>query len=328
MLHRLGDADAELGAQRRQLVDELGRRDQPARAEGGGEDLRGRAQVDDDVGVHAVQGRQRADVVAELAVVVVLDDDRAGGPGPPDQRLPAAHRKPPAERVLMGGRGVEQPEIAGELLGNDAVRVDPARHDPRPGPPQHLAAGGVARLLDAGLVARRQQHVRQQREPARHPLGDQDLLRPDGKPAGPAQVGGDFLAKLGEPVRVGPPGREVRARLPPRTPPGGRIDPVRPGDAGLQICISRGAAPRAPRCPCGRPRRQNPPSSEPPAGTDPRVVPGRGTAGGEDGGGLGDVGHVGAGAVAALEPPLREQAGVRVGHHRPAHAERDGQVAA
>src|SRR3984885_1994533 len=32
--------------------------------------------------------------------------------------------------------------------------------------------------------------------------------------------------------------------------------------------------------------------------------------------------------MAALEPALREEAGVRVGHHRPAHAERGGQVAA
>ena len=151
------DADAERRAQRRQLVDELRRRDQPTRAEGGGEDLRRRAEVDDDVGVHAVQGRQRADVVAELAVVVVLDDDRSGGPGPRDQCLPAADRKPPAERVLMGGRGVEQLEIAGEFLGDDAVRVDPARHDPRPGPAQHLPARGIARFLDAGLLARRQE---------------------------------------------------------------------------------------------------------------------------------------------------------------------------
>jgi hypothetical protein len=183
VLHRLGDTDAELRAQRRQLVDELRRRDQPARAEGGGEGLRCGAEVDDDVRVHAVQGRQRADVVAELAVVVVLDDDRAGRPGPRDQCLSAAHRKPPAERVLMGGRGVEQREIVGEFLGNDAVRVDPAGHDPRPGPAQHLAARGVARFLDAGLVTGRQEHVREQRKPARHPLGDQNLLRPDGKPA-------------------------------------------------------------------------------------------------------------------------------------------------
>jgi hypothetical protein len=183
VLHRLGDADAELRAQRRQLVDQLRRRDQPARAEGGGEDLRRRAQVDDDVRVHAVQGRQRADVVAELAVIVVLDDDRAGRPGPRDQCLPATDRKPPAQRVLVGGRGVEQLEIVGELLGNDAVRVDPAGHDPRPGSAQHLAAGGVAGFLDAGLVARRQEDVREQREPARHALGDQDPLRPDDKPA-------------------------------------------------------------------------------------------------------------------------------------------------
>jgi hypothetical protein len=183
VLDRLGDADAELRAQRRQPVDELRRRDQPARAEGGGEDLRCRAQVDDDVWVHAVQGRQRADVIAELAVVVVLDDDRAGRPGPPEQRLPATHRKPPAKRVLMGGRGVQQLEIVGQFLGNDAVRVDPAGHDLRPGSVQHLAARGVARFLDAGLVTGRQERVREQREPARHPLGDQDLLRPDGKPA-------------------------------------------------------------------------------------------------------------------------------------------------
>ena len=55
--------------------------------------------------------------------------------------------------------------------------------DTRPGSVQHLAANGVARFLDAGLVTRRQEDVREQREPTRHALGDQDPLRPDGKPA-------------------------------------------------------------------------------------------------------------------------------------------------
>ncbi len=183
MLDRLGDADAEARAQRRQLVDQLGRRDQPARAEGRRQHLRRGTEVDDDGRVHAVQRGQRADVVAELAVVVVLDDDRAGRPGPRDQGLPAVHRQAAAERVLVGGRGVEQPQIAGQFPGDDAVRVDPARHDLGPGPAQDLAAGGVTGLLQSGPVPRRQQRVREQREPARHPLGDQDVRRRDGKPA-------------------------------------------------------------------------------------------------------------------------------------------------
>ncbi len=117
-------------------------------------------------GIHAVQRGQRADVVAELAVVVVLDHERPGGPRPRDERLPAAHREAAAQRVLVGRRGVEQLEIAGEPLGENAVRVDPAGHDLRPGPAQDLTARGIAGLLDAGLVARGEQRVREQRKAA------------------------------------------------------------------------------------------------------------------------------------------------------------------
>ena len=251
---------------------------------------------------------------------------------PRDERLPAADRQAAAERVLVGGRGVEQPEVAGQLLGDDAVRVDPAGHDPRPGPVQHLAAGGVAGLLDAGLVARRQQRVRQQRQPARDPLGDQDLLRPYGEPAGSAQVGGDLLAELGEPVRVGQPGREVRAGLPPGAPPGGGVDPFRPGDPGLQVDGGAGrvgpAGQRRGRTRAAERSGSSGRNTDIGACQSRRIRAGVRPAAGRSRCGRGDVGHVRAGAVTALEPALREQAGVGVGDHRPADAERGREVAA
>jgi hypothetical protein len=235
VLDRLGYPRPDPRPQRGQLVDQPGRGDQPARAEGGGQHLGRGAEVDDDAGVHAVQRGQRADVVAELAVVVVFHDDRAGLPGPRDQRLPAAHRQAAAERVLVGGGGVEQPQVTGQFLGDEAVPVDPAGHHPGAGPAQDLAPGGVTGLLQPGPVPRRQQRVREQREPAGHPLGDQDAGRRHGQPAGAAQVGGDLQAQLGQPVGVGPAGRQTRPRLPPRPPPGGGLDSAGPGDPGLQV---------------------------------------------------------------------------------------------
>ncbi len=166
VLHGLGDPLAERGPQLREPLDQPGVRDQPARAEPRGQHLRRGPEVDDHFGVHAVQRGQRPDVVTELAVVVVLDDDRAAVARPGGQRLPPADREAAAERVLVRGGRIEQPQVAGKLVGDYAVGVDAAGHDLRASPAQHLPGGRVARFFDADLVPGAQQR-RRQRAPGR-----------------------------------------------------------------------------------------------------------------------------------------------------------------
>src|ERR1039458_1095515 len=97
VLDRSGYALAEFRRGRGEHRDEVRPGDQPARAERWGERLAGGAEVDDQVRVEAEQGGQGGDVVAELTVVVVLDDERPGGPGPGGQRLAARDRQAAAQ---------------------------------------------------------------------------------------------------------------------------------------------------------------------------------------------------------------------------------------
>ncbi len=83
--------------------EQQGARDQPADPDVGAERLRQRAEQDDAFGVEAVEGRERGDVVAELGVVVVLDDDRAVARRPGQQAFPARDRQA-GRRSGTGGR--------------------------------------------------------------------------------------------------------------------------------------------------------------------------------------------------------------------------------
>ena len=212
VLHGFRHPLAEVRAQPRDALDQGRARHQPARADGRRQRLRRRAEVHDHLGVHAVQRGQRPDVVTELAVVVVFHDDRAGLTRPRGQRLPAAHRQAPAQRVLVRRRRVQQPQVTGKLLGHHAVRVHPAGHHLGARPGQHLARGRVAGFLDARLVSRPEQRRGQQRQPAGHAPGDQDVRRADAEGAGPAEVGGELGAQLGQPVRVRPRRRRLASR--------------------------------------------------------------------------------------------------------------------
>ena len=79
------------------------RQHHPGQPQAGGQGLAGGAQVDDAVRVEALEGADRLAVVAELAVVVVLQDQAAGAPGPVDGGGPPVGVQRDAGGELVGG---------------------------------------------------------------------------------------------------------------------------------------------------------------------------------------------------------------------------------
>ena len=107
----------------------VGRVRPASRGAGGRERLADRAERDDAVGGQALQRADRVAVVAELGVIVVLDDDPAASAGPRDQLLAAVSGEHDAGGPLVG-RGHQDGPGAGALERGDvdAVVVDRDRH--------------------------------------------------------------------------------------------------------------------------------------------------------------------------------------------------------
>ena len=112
----------------------------PARRQG----LARRPRVHHQVGRERLHGADRLPVVAELAVVVVLDHD----PAPLRERPAAGRRQRHAERELVGGREHDRVGVAGHgrLEGAALVKREQRRTPPLPGDDRRGAR--VAVLLD------------------------------------------------------------------------------------------------------------------------------------------------------------------------------------
>ncbi len=161
-----------------------------------------RSGVDHVLGRQGLHGPDRAAVVAELPVVVVLDHDRSGPCGPPPGLRPAMRRQRHAERELMRRREQHGPGVA-DLVDHRPVVVHRDR-------PRRQAAGldDVAVMLVAvGLHryargAPRRQDPAQQRQGLRESRADHDLIRRGAHPASPGQVDRKRGAQLGSSARV------------------------------------------------------------------------------------------------------------------------------
>ena len=273
------------------------------------EDLGGRAQVHHDAGVQPEQGRQRADVIPELAVVVVFDDQRPGRARPGDQRPSARNRKPAAERVLVGGGDVDHPQpgdTLGEVarLSDQAVGIHRAGDQACPVGGEHRPRGRVPGLLHSDLVTWPQQRGRDQPEAAGHAAGDHDLLGPAADSPAAPQVTGECRTERGAALRLRGGNGRLGAGAAPGPPPRRAVDAGHPGDARPQLDQPVSRARRLPR-----PWPAGPGAGRPPIPPVSRARPARA------------IGDIGARAMPALGPPLREQLGVRTGHDRPADPE-------
>ena len=147
-----------------------------------------RADVDDVVRRGALQGADRLPVVAELAVVVVLDDDAADAPRPRGERAGAVRCRVTPGRVMVGRGDHHGPPRRREGVGVRApIPSTASGDDPLPGEPHHLAVKGKPGILHARPRRRRPARREQVQRPARAG-GDHDPLRVGLHPAGAAEV--------------------------------------------------------------------------------------------------------------------------------------------
>jgi hypothetical protein len=98
-----------------------------------------------------VHGPDRAAVVAELGVVVVLQDQAVDPAGPVEQGAAALRREHHPGRELVGRAHDDRahPGIPVEVADPQPVAVDPGRRDPQPG-----GHGGRAQPVPAGVFDR------------------------------------------------------------------------------------------------------------------------------------------------------------------------------
>lgn len=251
------------------------------------------------LGIEPLDGPHGLPVVAELPVVVVLDDEPAGGPGPVDDGCPPRGVQGPAGGELVGGREEDGPVAAGEPVDPGAVRV----HAERPGADtvggEQLAVEGQPVLLRRPRSA---DHVREQPQPVRGARAEHDALRRGPHPAHPGEIAGQGPPQLGPPVRIAGPERVVGSggqRPPGRGEPGGAredrrvrlpLDEVmnRAGDAlGGTGPVHRGHG----GGPLGDPGPRPLAGGQPPFRDQLRVRVGDGVAGQAQVGGEGTVGR-------------------------------------
>lgn len=273
---------------------------QPADPQPGGDGFAGGAEVDDPFGIESLERTDRLPVVAELPVVVVLQDQPARGPRPVDGGRPPVGVERHPQRELVRRRqqhrtfapqrtglraecvqresGGAQPRVGEQVpVQVQPVRLD--RHLPHPSPPQHLP---------------------HQHQTVCEPRADDDPVRVGVHPAGPCQIVGQHGPQLGPPTRVPVSERFVGSggqRLPCGPEPLGAREGREVGRAGQQAV--RGA-PRL-RRPYGDGR-----------GRRTRYGPGC---------------HPGPRALPRGQPAFRHQFGVGVGHRVPGDSQVGGEGA-
>ncbi len=209
----------------------------------------------------------------------------------------------------MRGGGVEHAEVAREVGGDDTLLVHRAGHDAAAPGREDVPGGAVARLLHPRAVPRPQDGSRDQVDAVAGAPGDQHVLRAHGHPSRPAQVVGQQFAQARVPVGVDDVGGRPVRRAAPGTPPGRPVVVEHPRPPGTQVY----------RPPARNARR--------------RLALGvrwkRLCAGvpGAPGGGreAGEVGHIGAGAVPSLQPPLGVQLLEGLGDDGAADAQQPGE---
>jgi len=221
----------------RDRVGQAGRGEHPAEPDRRRQRLAGGADQEDAVRREALEDADRFLVVAELRVVVVLDDEPVDPPGPVRQRMPPLGGQHHPGRRLVGGGHHHRPGVAGrQRVDHQAVFIDRRVHDAqahRGRRAQRLIGLGaaVARIFegnrgDPGLARQRPQD---QVEPLRETGADDHPVRVGIGRADPPQVPGQNVAQLAAAARIAVAqiGRGDGAAGLPDGP-----HPVGPGEAG------------------------------------------------------------------------------------------------
>ena len=121
----------------------------PAETQRRADGLRGRAEVDDPIGREALERADRHAVVAELGVVVVLDDQGVAAARPGDELAAPARVERRAGRIRVRGRDQHGADVVSvERGGVEPALVDRDGHRCEPGHRDRIAVRREARILD------------------------------------------------------------------------------------------------------------------------------------------------------------------------------------
>ena len=146
-----------------------------------------------------MQRLERAIGVAELRVVVVLDDRGVVPVGERQQRAPSgeAHGDP-ARRLVRRG-GVDDLHVRGDLIDDDAFAVDRDRHDAQADRFEQQPHGRIAGILHGDRVTGPQHRADDEMDGLLRARRHDDLVGVDDHAARPADPPGEHLPERLEP---------------------------------------------------------------------------------------------------------------------------------
>ena len=195
-----GAAAVAAGLLRSKVVDHSWRAENPAEAQGRGQGLADRAEGEDVLGSEALDDADGLTVVAELGIVVILDDPAAVAAGPVDQSVSAVGGQHDARGPLMGGR--EKHSVGAATVQDvdiKAVVVDRNRDEVGAGP----SGGGNRGFVVAGIFDSDQAHTAIDKGPQHQvqalgePGAHDQPVGVGGGAAYPVQVAGEHGAQPG-----------------------------------------------------------------------------------------------------------------------------------
>ena len=188
---------------RHRLVEQPPRHGQPAQVQSGRQGLARRPAVDDVVRRQRLHRAHRVPVVAELAVVVVFHQHRAGAGGPLGEQPAARRRERHAERELVC-RGQQRGACPAEhrAVRHRAVRVDRQRGETQAARDDGAMFRKAAGFHRHGARAAGPQHLGEQAEAVPEAGADDDQVRVGGDPPRPREVARQGLAQPRQAPRV------------------------------------------------------------------------------------------------------------------------------
>ena len=134
--------------------------------------------------------------MAELAVVIVLDDPSTRATCPIEELESPASGHHNAEGVLVGRSDVDQPGLRGNGVDNDALVVDRNADDTETLKAEQLDDRRVARLFHRDHCPRVEHYAGDEVNRVSRAGGDDDLIRSRGHASGTGHPGGQSSAQL------------------------------------------------------------------------------------------------------------------------------------